>query len=233
MPPPSGGASGPYSAIDAVKYGWTKFTQNLGSFLGLTAIILVIGFGLNMLINLAITGSPINTGSEVDPATGLPDDFVRTQVASLASSFVTGFVSWALGLALVRGALDVVDTGRTSFGAMFSRIPWGQALLAGLLMWVASTVGLLLCIIPGIIVMFLLYYTNYAVLEGRSATDALGASFTFVKDHLGENLLLMLVAIGLGILAICTCGIGFLVLTPVMSIATAYTWRVLQGRPVA
>lgn len=116
---------------------------------------------------------------------------------------------------------------------MFSRIPWGQALLAGLIMWVATTIGFVLCIIPGIIVLFLLYYTNYAVLEGRSATDALGASFTFVKEHLGENLLLLLVAIGLIILAICTCGIGTLVVTPVLSIATAYTWRVLQGRPVA
>lgn len=234
MPPPSGPAPSQYSPIDAVKYGWEKFTQNLGPLLGLTAIILVIGICLNMVINLAFTGSVLgSSASTVDPETGLPDNFLQAQLASITSSFVTGFISWALGLGLVRGALDIVDRGRTSFGEMFSRIPWGQAIIAGLLLWLATTVGIVLCVIPGIIVMFLLYYTNIAVVDGRSATDAMGASFTFVKDHLAENLLFLLVAIGLIILAICTFGIGMLVVTPVLAVAQAYTWRVLQGRAVA
>ncbi|HCE60442.1 MAG TPA: hypothetical protein DER11_03350 [Janibacter terrae] len=233
MPPPGGSAPGQYSPIDAVKYAWTKFTQNLGPFLGVTAIVLAVGIGLNMLINLALTGSVLSSAEAVDPQTGLPDNFVQMQLANVVGSFLTGFVSWALGLALLRGALDVVDTGRTSFGEMFSRIPWGQALLAGLLVWLATTIGVVLCILPGLVAMFLLYYTNVAVLEGRSATDAIGASFTFVKDHLAENLLLLLVALGLVILAICTCGLGMLVVTPLLTIAQVYTWRVLQGRPVA
>ncbi|WP_068319295.1 hypothetical protein [Janibacter anophelis] len=182
MPPPSGPAPSQYNPIDAVKYGWEKFTQNLGPLLGLTAIILVIGICLNMVINLAFTGSVLgSSASTVDPETGLPDNFLQAQLASITSSFVTGFISWALGLALVRGALDIVDRGRTSFGEMFSRIPWGQAIIAGLLVWLATTVGIVLCVIPGIIVMFLLYYTNIAVVDGRSATDAMGASFTFVR----------------------------------------------------
>ncbi|MBA4083977.1 MAG: hypothetical protein C0493_03370 [Kytococcus sp.] len=166
MPPPGGSAPRQYSPIDAVKYAWTKFTQNLGPFLGVTAIVLAVGIGLNMLINLALTGSVLSSAEAVDPQTGLPDNFVQMQLANVVGSFLTGFVSWALGLALLRGALDVVDTGRTSFGEMFSRIPWGQALLAGLLVWLATTIGVVLCILPGLVAMFLLYYTNVAVLEG-------------------------------------------------------------------
>src|SRR5690606_26284498 len=49
-PPPPGGDSGfvpPFSAADAIGYGWTKFTQNLGQWLlaGLAIVVVSLVFG--------------------------------------------------------------------------------------------------------------------------------------------------------------------------------------------
>lgn len=235
VPPGGGGPApvmGPYSPVDAIKYGWAAFTKNVGPFLVVTALLLVVGTAINLVINLGLTGSAISTGGDVDPDTGLPENFVMQQVASLVSSFVVGVFSWVVGMGLARGALDVVDTGQTTLGAMFSRIPWGQAIVAGLLVWLATSIGTLLCIIPGLIAAYMLYYATYAVLDGRSATDALGDSFRFTKDNLGDTILFLLLGVVVVIAGICACFIGLVVAMPVLYIGAAYTWRALQGRQV-
>lgn len=187
----------------------------------------IIQFGSNLLA----TGSLLATDAPVDPETGLPEDTLASSLIQLLGSVASGAVGWLLGLVLLRGALDVVDTGRTDLGAMFSRIPWGQALLAGLLLGLAAFGGLLLCIVGVIPVIFFLYYTNAAVLDGETGAGALGASFRFVKDNLANNLLLALLAVLIvTVVSCCTLGLGAIVATPVLSIAVAYTWRVLQGR---
>lgn len=232
MPPPPAGGQSDYSPVEAISYGWRKFTQNVGPLLGVTAIMLIIGVTINFGVSLATSGSVLGT-SGLEPDGTLPDNYLIAQLGNLVGSFVIGIISWALGLALMRGSLDVVDTGRTDFSAMFTRIPWGQALLAGLLVYIATFVGTILCIIPGIIVGFLFYYSSVAVLDGNDAIDAIKASYNFTTGHLSETILLFLLAIVLIIVGICTCGIGLFIVTPVLSIAVAYTWRVLQGRPVA
>lgn len=55
----------------------------------------------------------------------------------------------------------------------------------------------------------------------------------FTKSHLAKTLLIALVANGLAVISVCTCGLGFIVITAVLTICLAYTWRMLQGCPVA
>lgn len=232
MPPQFGGMQPPYSPVDALTYGWRLFTKNVGPFMIITAVMLVISAAISFGTNLATTGSLFGTGSTVDPVTGLPENYLVHQLISLMASFVSGIISWVLGLALVRGALDVVDTGRTDLGAMFTRIPWGQAIIAGIIVMIVTFVGTLMCILPGIVAAYLLYYTNMAVLDGASGVDGIVASFNFTTKNVGPTLLLALLAIVIVILSLCTLGLALLIAVPVLCIAAAYTWRVLQGRPV-
>lgn len=224
----------PYSPTDAIVYGWRKLTQNLGPFIVMGVLILVIGVLISFGTNLIATGSLLAADAPTDPDTGLPEENLASTFIQLAGSLVTGAVSWFLTLVLLRGALDVVDTGRTDLGVMFTRIPWGQALVAGILVLLASMGGLLLCFVGVIPVLFFLYYTNVAVLDGASGTDALGASFRFVKDNVGDVFVFALLAIVItAVAACCTLGLASIVTTPMFAIAVAYTWRNLQGRPVA
>ncbi|WP_435201714.1 hypothetical protein [Janibacter sp. GS2] len=220
--PPHGGApgAGPYNAVDAVKYGWTKFSQNVVPFVVLTLAML----GVAVVVNLALS---IGIGF------ALPRGGFSGQIASLVSSLITTVIVWGLGIALARGALDVVDTGRTEVGEMFTRIDWGQALVAGILVSIAVNIGFLLLVLPGLVLAFLLSYTNLAVVDGAQAIDAIKGSYAFVTGHLAETLIYALIGMALSILGVCTLGLGLIVITPVVLIGLAYTWRVLQGRPVA
>ena len=224
------GGSPQYSPGDAVRYGWEGFKANLGPFLGVTlvlaAVMLIIDFGTQ----LAVTGSLIQ---ETDPMTGLPENPVGVlgNLVLFGSSLVVTVISFVLSAGLYRAALDVADSGRADIGTMFTRIPWLQLILVSILVSLITIVGIILCIIPGIIAAFLLYYSQVAVVDGHSAIDGLKASFEMVKDNVGPILVLTLIFIGLAILALCTLGIAYLVLIPVSNIAVAYTWRTLSGRP--
>lgn len=200
----------------------------------MTVLLVVVSLGFSLVSELVLNTGPTAPGSP-DPFTGETTEVHQPGVGAIAASAVMSILSavlqFVIAAALIRAALDVVDTGSASIGTMFTRIPWLHMVLAAILVALVTMVGVILCIIPGIIAAFLLSFTNVAVVDGNSATDAMGASFRFTKANVGPVLLLFLVFLGLGILSVCTLGLGFLVLIPVGYIAVAYTWRMLQGRP--
>lgn len=229
MPP---GMPAPYSPIDAISYALRKFGENVGIFLLMGVLTLVAGGGVQFIFNLAGGGLEVYS-NPINPDNPSSEASLASSMIQLTGLVLSSLLSWIVGLALLRGALDVVDTGRVDLGQMFSRVPWGQGLLAGLLVGIAVFLGLFALCVGAIVVAFFLYYTNAAVLDGTSAVDAIKASFTFVKENLVDNLLLCLI-LGVGgvVLSFCTCGIAGVVVAPVTSLAIAYTWRVLQSRPV-
>lgn len=234
-PPPGGGYGGVpqhFSPLDALSYGWTRFTQNLGPFLGITVALIVGSFAISFVAGLMLETGPVVT--ETDPFTGMPTQVHQPGAGAVIGSTVLnilgGIFQFVLTMAIIRAAIDVVDTGSTSVGEMFTRIPWLQMILATILVAIVTIIGTILCIIPGIIAAVLLSFTNFGVMDGNSAIDGMKASFTFVKENLGPVLLLFLLFLGLGILSLCTLGLAFFVLIPVGYIAVAYTWRALQGR---
>ncbi len=228
--PLSGGQLEPYSASTAVQAGWNGFKDNWLTFVGLSLLIFVLAFAFEGASNLLLPADP----SQLDPVTGLPESPSAAALAGgLGLSLVGMVVQFVLSAALIRGALDAVTTGRTSFGQMFTRIPWLPLVGASILMSLATLLGLILCVIPGIIVWFLLLFTQYAAVDGHSATGALKASWNLVKANVGSVLLLILIYIPIGILALCTLGVALLVVMPMWYISAAYTWRVLQGQRTA
>ena len=220
----------PYSPVEAITYGWTAFTRNAAPFLVLAAVSLAIGVSISLLSNVITTGSVLGL-QEYDSSPDVGEMLAR-QAVNLGLSVVTSFISWVIGVAMMRGAIDVVDTGHTDLGAMFTRINWGAAIGAALLTTLAIWAGFIACFIPGLIIGFLLWFFLAAVVDGESATGALGASFRFTTERLGDVLLFFLLSIAVMVAGFCACGVGLLVATPVLMIGMAYTWRVLQGRPV-
>src|SRR5699024_7407405 len=130
MPPPPGGmppgAPTPYSPVEAVKYGWTGFTRNVAPFLVLTIVMMVIGAAISVMTNLITTGSVL--GIQEYDSTPDVGEMLGMQAVSLGGSFISTLISWVIGMAMMRGAIDVVDTGRTELRAMFSWFDCGATL---------------------------------------------------------------------------------------------------------
>lgn len=219
-----------YDPVRAVTYGWTGLTRNLTPFLVLGVAMFVVAYAVPTVLNVVTTGSVF--GFQGASATADVGVILAGELVKLAWSLVSAVVCWVLGLAMMRGALDVVDTGRTDLPAMFTRIDWISALGATILTAIGVGVGLMMCILPGLVVVYLLWFVLPAIVDGESATGALDASYRFTTAKFGQVILFVLISVALALVGVISFGLGLIVATPVATIGTAYTWRVLQGRPV-
>jgi uncharacterized membrane protein len=153
---------------------------------------------------------------------------------SLAFGLVQWVISQLISAGVTKASLEIVDGRRPELGTAFQGYSLGQVLLASLLSGIIVFVGLVLCVIPGIIAAFLLSFTTYFVVDkSMSATEAIRASYEFTSKRIGQLLLFFLAMFAALFVGACLCGVGLLVAIPVVIIAQAYTYRSLRGEPVA
>lgn len=228
-PPAPGGYGGaPYSAPDAIGYGWRKFKQNAGVMIGATLIVAVGAIVLGILSE-AIAPSPnfVTNGGEFDFEVG-------ASIASLIAQTITGTIGYILFAMMAKGALDVVDGGSFDIGRAFGALDIPKVLLVGLLLSVATTAGYLACILPGLIFSIFSFFSIYFVVDkAKDPVEAIGSSFTLVGRNFGNSLLTGLLAVLVTIAGALLCLVGLLVAVPVVTLAGAYAYRRFQGQPVA
>jgi len=183
------------------------------------------------LVSAAILGP-----TEVNSVTGEidgPNPFLQLLV-QLVSSLVTSIPGLILGLCFIRGVLDVAEGRPFELGQLFTRIPWGSGIITSILVSLMTTVGMLLCVLPGIAVAVFAYFSLYFVIDRQlSPVDAIKASFGLVRDNLGNTILWVLVAFVMMVVGACLCGVGLLVAMPLMYLGSAYTYKKLTQQPVA
>ncbi|MGV9669324.1 hypothetical protein ACWDPV_01855 [Gordonia sp. NPDC003504] len=214
---PGGYATGPadFDLGTALSYGWNKFKANAGTWIGIS----LIAFIIVAVINGAARGF----------------DYQSTSVASnIFPGLVSGILSVLVQAAFTRGALDELDGRKPGIGDFFKWNNLGNVFIAAILVWVITTIGYILLIIPGLIATFLLWYTFAFVIDRNlSAVDGLKASFNLTSKNVGSLLLLAVVVIVLNIVGAILCGVGLLVSAPVTLIASTYAYRTLSGGAVS
>jgi uncharacterized membrane protein len=233
------GPNGVYTIGSAFNYGWSKFQANLGPILiGVIGIVVVLAV-LQIIGLIAVGGLTSPRHLNCNQATGdcqlVGGGF---SVAALFVWFILTLAGWLVALVIaagvVRAALAITHGRRIDAQTIFSTEDLGQIVLAALIVGVAVTVGLFLCVIPGVIIAFFAQYTLFFLIDRHlPAMDAIRASFSFVNNSLGTLVgfyLASLLAIAIGF---AVCYVGSLVAIPVVIIAAAFTYRRLQGEPVA
>ena len=235
-PPPPGGAyppppgygppvspapqRAPFSATDALGYGWKGFTANLGP-LVIIGLVLIVASALSNWLSQGF------------------DSWILTIIGSVLSAFI----SLVIGLGLIRAALAILDGGRPSVEQLLSTKDIGPYIIASLLVALIVIVGLVLCIIPGLIAGFLLQFYGYAIIDRKAdsvttapqstPTGAIRASFEVVSANVGPLILLAVLCFLVNLAGAILCGIGLLVTLPVTAIAIAYAWRYFSGGRIA
>lgn len=239
QPPAGAGGPGGYSVGNAFSYAFDKFKQNLGPLILITLILLVSVFVIQLIGNLITSG--MNGAGELifDPESGEFEGgaasgfFAGAMIVSLLFSAISWAVQLIIQAGIIKASLGLTRGQKVDLGSAFSGINWGQVVVASLLIGVGTFVGLILCILPGIVWIFLTWYTLYFVVDrDMSAVDAIKASIALVKDNVGPLLLFFLAAIAAYIVGACLCGVGLLAAIPVVVIAQAYTFRTLTGDTV-
>lgn len=246
-PPPGGyggggggqGGPGAYSVTDAFKYGWEKFKANaapmIGVVLGLIVVAAAIGLVGGLFSSALSSGGPVTTyNSETGFTTtgSNPGFFAASSLVSLFFNALSTVVSMVVQAILIKGVLSI--TYGRGFTGLFDGINWLQVVIASLILGVATTIGVLLCVLPGVIIGFLTMFTLYFIIDkNMDAIDAIKASFKLTTSNVGTVIVFILASAAAMVLGFLACCIGLLVAMPVVLIAQAYTYRTLQGETVA
>lgn len=212
-PPPPGAMSsgGAFSPGAAISYAWSATVKNLGPLVLMTLVILLA----QVVLQVGFSGGE--------------------GVIALLLSIATSVVSLILAMGLIRAALRVTDGGTPELSQLTETDQLGPYIVQAILVGLAIGIGLLVCIIPGLIAAVLFAFAGYAVIDSRDG-DAVGAikrSFEIVKGNFGAVLGLMVLLILVNIVGALLCGIGLLFTYPMTSVAIAYAYRTLNGQPVA
>lgn len=227
---------GPYSAIGAVRYGWRAMVANTGLSVGAAAVALAVVFVV--LIGVVAVGMLVwSAGSDVvmDPA-GLDPADVETGPTWLFS-IILQVVTIVATVPLVRAGLAITAGRRVAFGDLFATHRLGQAAIVGLILGLVSGIAASVPVIGsliGLAVTFLAQYVLFFTLDGeQDAIEALVASARFAIDHPGPVILLIMLSIPVTLAGFLVCVVGVVFSMAIMTIAQAYTYRVLRDEPVA
>lgn len=226
-PPPSapGGSAHDFSAPEAIGFGWRKFTENVGPILLGVLIVFVVTVVTNILAGLASGGG----GSPFGP------DAMEFSLAGFLANIVATAISVVLSAVFARAALDVVDGQPFDFVGAFGRLNFVNVLIAALLVSVIVTIGFILLIIPGLVALFLTYFTTLFIVDNdaESPVKAISDSVKLVSSNVGDSLLLALLSILVLIAGAIALLVGLIVAYPVTALAAAYAYRTFRGQPVA
>ncbi|WP_243896360.1 hypothetical protein [Actinomyces bowdenii] len=219
-PQPGYGAPGvpvaPPSVGEALSWAWSVITSN--------AAVILAGFGLWTLVIgvLSFQFEYTVNNEEVSYGLGIPFGQPIGYVLNLLSTIVFAHVG-----------LKAASGQRVAFSDFFTFPNLGGTLIAAFLTWLAAGVGTLLCLIPGIIALFLLYFSVYAAADrGVDGIEAMRISWRTLSANVGTYLPFALVGTGLWILGSVTV-IGWVITVPLVSLMTAYAYVRSQGRQVA
>lgn len=225
-PAPPGGARG-YNLADAFNYGWAKFQANLGPIL--TGALVVIGLALVVGVLWFFLGGAI-AGTVGDTNVGAVAFLVSTAVFAL----VWVALAFLIQAAVIRAGLAIADGRPIELSTLLSTERLGAIIAGAVVVGVASSIGYVLCVLPGLAVMFYTQFFMFFIVDkGMGAVDAIRASYEFVQAHVGEMVALFLAVYIANAIGGMLCGVGLLVSFPVTVIAQTYAYRRLRGEPVA
>jgi len=159
-------------------------------------------------------------------------------LASLFFSALSGFIGLAI-LAVVQsniihGALEIANGRKVEIGDFFRFQKIGNVIVAAIIVAVAYGVGLFLCIIPGLLVLFFSQFYLFFIMDQDMAPwDSIMASFRLISSNIGSMIVLIIGVIVAYIIGIILCFVGLIVTLPVALLALTFAYRKFQNQPVA
>ncbi|OLT53993.1 hypothetical protein BJF88_00405 [Cellulosimicrobium sp. CUA-896] len=214
---------------EAVSYGWRAVTSNLGPWIVVALIFLAVNVAWNLITGgfSQLWDSYDDNGASVAAVTGLT-------FTSVLLSVIGTIVGYLITAFFTRGALDETAGRRPDVAAFFRISNVVHVVLAAVLVTILTTVGLVLCILPGLaVIVFSAFVYNFTLDRQQDAIAAIRSSWSLVAKSFGTVLLLLLALLGINILGAIPLGLGLFVTIPLSYVAVAFAYRRLLGEQPA
>lgn len=193
-------------------YAWNKFVQNIGEWLILWAVMVVVYILFTVLTVAVVAGSAVGGFS------------FRFNLGGILIGVVFGIVQGILLVILAKGAAQVTAGQKIDIGECFKLS--GNNLIAGAIFGVALGVLSSFCSLFGIAAfLFLGFVPILSALDDKGA-DALGESVNLSTSRANEAMVFWLIG---WFIAAVLCSIG----APIAMIGGTYLVKRYRGEPVA
>lgn len=199
---------------DAVSFGWNAMKNNLGYFILVVLILMVIGGIPGGLQSLT---SYMNTTAAV----------IFGVIFGVISILVGAFVN----MAQTRIGLRATAGEAVEYEDIYSSYPrYGDFLIASILYGLLVLAGFILLIVPGIYWAIKYHFYGYLILDqNMKPVEAFKKSGEITYGAKWSLLLFFLACIGIYILGFICCCVGIFAAIPVILVAIAYVYRTLLG----
>jgi uncharacterized membrane protein len=235
MPLPPAGQPRPRASVSAaISWAFDRFKAQVGTFIALAAVVTVVLFLQQAVTrpieNLILDCNDPQTPGQVNSCTAAVGTGAIVAIVLLV---VFGLIAFFAQIGVQRAAIRSTQGTAPSFAEMFTSRYLGRYILFTICYALLVLVGFVLCIIPGLIVMFLLQLGPYYVLDkGYRVGPAIKASFHAVTKNIGPALLMTLFTFLVVALGSFLFGVFTLVTLPFACLFTAHMYRQFNGEPV-
>jgi uncharacterized membrane protein len=157
-------------------------------------------------------------------------------VPNLLTRGLSNFVLYGpMTLGFLTLILRIARGQAVDFGVLFSGFQrFLPSFVAGLLVMVFTVIGIVLCILPGIVVGFMYMLTwFYMADKNLDFWPAMETSRKAFFANVWPWVLVALVAAGINLVGLLLCGVGSLVSCPISLVLLALAYDQLEGAPVA
>ena len=219
----------------AVSWAFDRFRSNAAAFVSLAAVVTVLQFvqqiGSLPISNIIVDGSNPESPGQVNACTAAFGFGVFvTLMITLVFSILAFIATIGVQRAAIRSTLGVTPT----FADMFTTQYLGRYILFSLLYAVMFVVGFVLCVLPGVAVLFLFQLGPYYILDkGLGVIEAMKASFAAVTKNFGPAILMSLFTFLVLLLGGVFYGILTLVTLPFACLFTANLYRQFNNESIA
>ncbi len=198
---------------------WEVYQNNLGLAVGLGLLVVVV----NMLAAL-----PQNILNFVNPQAELDDAVLG--VALFASLVLSWGVQFWTTAGYARCMLKLARGDVPKVSELFSGRRWfWRTVGGGIVFSLATGLGFMACVIPGIFLMLRLWpYLYFIVDEDDGVIDSLNRAFNLTQNQYALGLLLGLSYVGLHLGGLLLCCVGVLFTSPLASLLVAMTYQALR-----
>ncbi len=243
-PPPA-----PKSGVDvgaALSWAIAKFQQHAGILIGLAAVVWAVNL-VGTLINKGIANAAADNCAKSSVTINQDGTFTTGGVtcatgifanigASILVAIVVGALAAILSIGIYRAALKTTLGETPSFAHLTSTEHLVAYIVTAIVVGILAAVGLLLCIIPGLIVLFLFQFAPlYSLDKGEGIGDAMRSSYQAVVANVVPVILAVIVVAVASILGNLQFiyNILTLVTLPFSALFIAHVYRQLNHEQIA
>ena len=218
----------------AFSWAWRCFRSNAGPFVALAAVVTILQF-LQLIASQPLQNVTVDC---LDPQTSGQQQACQESLGGVVAPVLLGLLFWAISLlatvGVQRAALRATLGGTPSFADMLTTRYLLRYVLFTLVYVVLVVVGMVMCIVPGLLILFFLQLGPYAVLDtGAGVREAIRRSTIAMRANPGPGLLLLLVNVAAVLLGSTFYGLPTLVTLPLATLFTAHLYRQFNREQVA